>query len=80
MFTETWLCSCILAIELTGYTARRYDRNSDSGKSRGGGVCKYINNNWCTNAVIVDSHCSSDVKCRPIYLLRDHRRLHTTES
>ncbi|KAK3534494.1 hypothetical protein QTP86_016310, partial [Hemibagrus guttatus] len=76
LITETWLHSSIpdTAIELTGYTAQRHDRTSDSGKSRGGGLCMYVNNNWCTNTVTVDSHCSPDletVKCRPIYLPRE---------
>lgn len=36
----------------------------------------YVNNNWCTNTVSVDSHCSPDleyvtVKCRLIYLPRE---------
>ncbi|KAK3563669.1 hypothetical protein QTP86_033513 [Hemibagrus guttatus] len=64
------------AIELTDYTTQRHERTSDSSKSRGGGLCVYVNNNWCTNTVTVDSHRSSDleyvtVKCRPIYLPRE---------
>lgn len=48
----------------------------DSGKSRGGVLCIYINNNWCTNATILDQYCSPDleflaVKCRPYYLPRE---------
>ncbi|KAK3506378.1 hypothetical protein QTP70_002309 [Hemibagrus guttatus] len=66
LITETWLHLSIpdSAIELTGYTAQHHDRTSDSGKSRGGGLCMYVNNNWCTNTVTVD-------KCRPIYLPRE---------
>lgn len=78
LFTETWLQSSIpdSAIELAGYTAQRQDRTVDSGKSRGGGLCVYVNKSWCTNTVTVDSHCSPDleyvtVKCRPIYLPRE---------
>lgn len=50
LITETWLHSCIpdSAIELVGYTAQRHDRTKDSGKSRGGGLCVYVNKNWCT--------------------------------
>lgn len=78
IITETWLHSLIpdVAIELVGRTAYRWDRNKDYGKSKGGGLCIYIHNNWCTNTQIIDRHCSSDleyltVKCRPIYLPRE---------
>ena len=78
LITETWLHSSITdtAIEITGRTAHRYDRNSDSGKNRGGGLCIYVNNDWCTNVTTIDSHCSPDleyltIKCRPKYLPRE---------
>uniref|UniRef100_A0A3P9IGT3 Reverse transcriptase domain-containing protein n=1 Tax=Oryzias latipes TaxID=8090 RepID=A0A3P9IGT3_ORYLA len=78
LITETWLHPLIpdSAIQLAGYTAKRHDRTKDSGKSRGGGLCVYVNNNWCTNTKTVDRHCSSDleyvtVRCRPIYLPRE---------
>ncbi|KAK0146537.1 hypothetical protein N1851_014143 [Merluccius polli] len=64
LITETWLHSSIpdSAIELAGYTAQRHDRTVNSGKSRGGGLCVYVNNSWCTNTVTVESHCSSDLE------------------
>lgn len=78
LFTETWLHPLIpdSAMELMGYTVQRRDRTESSGKTRGGGLCVYVNSGWCTNAVTVDSHCSPDleyvsVKCRPIYLPRE---------
>ncbi|KAK3519478.1 hypothetical protein QTP70_031483 [Hemibagrus guttatus] len=78
LITVTWLHSSIpdSAIELTDYTAQCHDRTSDSNKSRGGGLCMYVKNNWCTNTVTVDSHCSPKleyvtVKRRPIYLPRE---------
>ncbi|CAJ1076957.1 uncharacterized protein LOC125983400 [Xyrichtys novacula] len=78
LFTETWLHPLIpdSAAELTGYTMQRQDRTQSSGKTRGGGLCMYVNNSWCTNTVTVDSHCSPDleyvsVKCRPFYLPRE---------
>uniref|UniRef100_A0A8C7YZR7 Reverse transcriptase domain-containing protein n=1 Tax=Oryzias sinensis TaxID=183150 RepID=A0A8C7YZR7_9TELE len=78
IFTETWLHSSIpdAAIELAGHTAHRYDRSGDSGKSKGGGLCIYVNNNWCTNSRTVASHCSPDVeyvtvRCSPFYLPRE---------
>lgn len=79
VITETWINATIPeeAIQLAGYATHRADRTSDSGKSRGGGLCAYINNSWCTDAKITDMHCSQDleyltVKCRPFYLPREH--------
>lgn len=78
VFTETWLNSKIPAeaIELAGRLVHRADRTADSGKSRGGGLCVYMNNNWCTNATIMNTYCSPDLeylafKCRPLYLPRE---------
>ena len=52
------------------------DRTQDSGKRRGGGLCVYINDAWCSNAVKVDGQCLPDVeflmlRCRPYYLPRE---------
>lgn len=68
---------CLLAIELAGHHIHRADRTADgSGKTRGGGLCIYINQAWCTNSIITESHCSPNaefliVKCRPFYLPRE---------
>ncbi len=46
--TETWMSAMVPAIELTGFSVHRSDRTKElTGKSRGGGVCFYINNSWC---------------------------------
>ncbi len=48
--TETWMSAMVpdSAIELTGFSVHRSDRTKElTGKSRGGGVCFYINNSWC---------------------------------
>lgn len=78
VITETWLDSAVpdAAIELAGRSVYRADRTSDSGKNKGGGVCIYINNDWCTSADIIRSHCSPDIeymslKCRPFYTPRE---------
>lgn len=78
LFTETWLQPSTpdAAIEIEGFTAHRQDRTRDSGKNKGGGLCVYTNNNWCTNSVPVSRYCSPDleyvtVKCRPFYLPRE---------
>lgn len=78
IITEIWLHTGILgsAFELAGRSIHHVNRTQDSGKSRGGVLCIYINNNWCTNATILDQYCSPDleflaVKCRPYYLPRE---------
>ncbi|KAL7874577.1 hypothetical protein SRHO_G00055470 [Serrasalmus rhombeus] len=61
------------AFQLAGRQLFRADRNRLSRKAQGGGLCVYINKGWCTNCVLVNSHCSEateqlTVKCRPHYL------------
>ncbi len=77
-FTETWLNQNIpdAAIDLAGQTVYRADRTADSSKDKGGGVCIYVCNSWCTATDIVETFCSPDlefitVKCRPLYLPRE---------
>lgn len=43
----------------------------------------YVNNNWCTNTVTIDSHCCPNleyltVKCRPFYLPHEFTAVLTT--
>ncbi len=79
VFTETWLNDNIpdSAIQLNKLTCYRADRDKTlSGKSRGGGLCLYINKEWCNNAAVLSKHCSplvefKFVKCRPFYLPRE---------
>jgi len=79
ILTETWLDNSVpdSAIELAGCYMFRADRTADdSGKTRGGGLCIYVNKAWCTDTAIIESHCSPDleylmVKCRPFYLPRE---------
>ncbi len=67
------------AIELTGFSVHRSDRAKElTGKSRGGGVCFYINNLWCDERNIhsIKSFCSPDLEfhtllCRPFWLPRE---------
>lgn len=42
--TETWLHPLIsyVAVQLDGHSLRRSNRNRDSGKSRGGGLCIFV--------------------------------------
>ncbi len=64
IFTETCLTPHILdeAIALNGRGLFRTGRTQDSGKQRGGVLCVYINNSWCSNTVKVDGQGSPDVK------------------
>ncbi len=79
VFTETWLNDNIpdSAIQLNKLTCCRSDRDTTlSGKSRGGGLCVYINKEWCNNTAVLSKHCSSlvefmFVKCRPFYMPRE---------
>ncbi len=79
VFTETWLNDNIpdSAIQLNRLTCYRADRDTTlSGKRRGGGLCVYINKEWCNNAAVLSKHCSPlvesmFVKCRPFYLPRE---------
>ncbi len=80
VFTETWLNNSVpdCAIQLDQLTCYRADRALvEGGKSRGGGLCVYINDAWWRNAVVVCKHCSPLVefmiiKCRPFYLPREY--------
>ena len=51
----------------------RQDRTAASGKTRGGGLCNFVNNSWCT---ISKEVCSPEIEllmisCRPHYLPRE---------
>ena len=59
-FCETWLHDGVsdTAVKLPGFQLIRADRDTEaSGKSKGGGLCFYLNSNWCTDAVISHQHC-----------------------
>ena len=78
IFTETWLSDSIpdSTIHLTAHSVHRGDRTVVSERKRGGGVCVYVNNSWCSDIQVVERHCSPDtellmVKCRPFYLPRE---------
>ncbi|KAK0147722.1 hypothetical protein N1851_012574 [Merluccius polli] len=79
VFTETWLNDNIpdSAVQLEQLTCYRADRAHGNGcKQRGGGVCVYIRDAWCQDAVVVCRHCSPlaefmIIKCRPFYLPRE---------
>lgn len=78
VITETWLHLDIpdTAVQLTGRTTHRQDCSKDSSKTRGGGLCLYMHNAWCSSSRITHSHFSPDIEalsvmCRPFYLPRE---------
>ena len=88
-FTETWLCNKIGndSVVLDGFgTPFRTDRDSTvTGKQQGGGVCLYVNQNWCSRASITvrKQLCTPDVELlsvslRPKYLPREFGQLFIT--
>ena len=65
IITETWLHQLIpdASALLAGPTIHRSDRNKDSGKSRGGGLCVYVHNDWCASSKshsLLPGHGSND--------------------
>ncbi|KAL1261160.1 hypothetical protein QQF64_008987 [Cirrhinus molitorella] len=78
VFTETWLHKDIPSscVEIEGFSLIRADRGESSGKDRGGGVCVYVSNRWCTQYTVKETCCNPDVEylclsLRPFYLPRE---------
>ena len=81
-FTETWLNENIpdSAVELPNFDVVRGDRTLESGKTKGGGVCLYINKGWCNNWTVNDNICTPDyelltIALRPYYLPREFNQI-----
>ncbi|XP_068129566.1 zinc finger protein 420-like [Hyperolius riggenbachi] len=82
-FTETWLCDSIPdnSLHVPGYDLLRADHDAAlSGKTRGGGVCFYINSSWCSDTTTLHKACTPDVEifainCRPRYSPREFSSL-----
>ena len=56
------------------------DRDANSGKTPGGGVCMYIKDSWCRNFAVRDNICNLDLELlcvilRPLYLPREFTNL-----
>ncbi|XP_053290725.1 uncharacterized protein LOC128450974 isoform X2 [Pleuronectes platessa] len=75
VFMETWLDPSIpdSSIIPEGVSIHRQDRTTNSGKSKGGGVCFMVNNLLCSDVEIISSGCSPDlehlmIRCRPYYI------------
>ncbi|KAK0149989.1 hypothetical protein N1851_009222 [Merluccius polli] len=78
-FTETWLSGLIpdSALHLAGFQLCRADRDTElSSKTKGGGICFYINSGWCNDVTVIQQHCSPDlesfiINCKPFYSPRE---------
>ncbi|XP_076876966.1 olfactory receptor 51F2-like [Brachyhypopomus gauderio] len=78
-FTETWVSDLNpdRALRVPGFRLYRADRDSDlSSKSRGGGICFYINERWSKDNTVLLTSCSPNlesifIKCRPFYFPRE---------
>ncbi len=74
-FTETWLNGAIpdSALHLAGFQLFRADRVTESsGKTRGGGLSFYINEDWCTDVTVLKKMCCPNlealfINCKPFY-------------
>lgn len=73
LLMETWLCNNIpdSVYNIDGLLLFRADQNHLSGKTRGGGLCVYINKGWCTNCSLLSSHCSAAELHNHICVLRN---------
>ena len=78
-FSETWLDDTIDSrhLHVDGFGAPvRADRTEASGKQKGGGLCFFINERWCSNCTVKRTLCTPDIEllsisCRPFYLPRE---------
>ncbi|KAK0135746.1 hypothetical protein N1851_028369 [Merluccius polli] len=80
-FTESWLNDNVPAAytEMDGFTMIRHDRDlGKTGKCGGGGVCMYINKQWCHPGHVTEKRRVCDqniellvVSCRPYYIPRE---------
>ena len=78
-FTETWLGESTpdSILHLPGFQLHRADRVKElTGKIRGGGICFYINEGWCTDVTVLRITCtphleSISINCRPFYSPRE---------
>ena len=81
-FTETWLREDIDdgCVNIDGFSLIRSDRNKDSGKQTGGGVCMYINDRWANNWTVKKKLCTPNIELltvgvRPFYLPREFTQI-----
>ena len=83
-FSETWFHDLVSSdsVNIDGFKLARGDRSADSNKECGGGVCVYVNKQWCSenNVHIVKDLCTPDIEflsvvVRPYYLPREFPKI-----
>ena len=81
--TETWLLPSDTnsSVTLDNFTLFRNDRDSSLGKSKGGGVCIYVNDRWCKTVNVNNQINTHDIELlslslRPHYLPREFNIVH----
>ena len=74
--SETWLTASVTdaMINIPGYQLLRQDRDSNSGKARGGGVCVYYKNCFIVTLIESLSFCSPDVELLTIKIKLENTR------
>lgn len=50
-----------LIVALEGFSLVRSDRNDNSSKSKGGGICVFVIQKWCSQFTSGESVCNSDI-------------------
>ena len=82
--SETWLHGKDTDPTVPGFSVVRFDRSKEiTKKSKGGGVCMYVNKRWCSSIIVREEHCCQDlellsVALRPFYLPREFQRVFVT--
>ena len=70
--TETWLSDNDpdSSVDLEGYQFLRMDRNQNSGKTKGGGIGVFVNEQFCNPSHITVKHkvCTKDIELLAIYM------------
>lgn len=83
VYTETWFLEDHpdQLTEVPGFSIVRMNCNADlTEKTRGGGICFYINKSWCSNYCVKASLCTPDLELlclsfRPFYLPREFENI-----
>lgn len=82
--TETWLKDTQDDPHINNFSVYRRDRTEEAtGKTRGGGVCVFVNSQWCTHVTVKEDLCHEDIELltvalRPFYLPREFNQLFVT--
>lgn len=71
--TETWFSELDSDPQLPGFTLMHCDRSKvATGKKKGGGVCIFVNERWCSKMTLKEQHCCADVELLTVALRPCH--------